>query len=185
MAYNEVLADRIKNALERKGVRYEEKRMFGGLCFLVDEKMLMGVEKNRLMARIDPDETEIVLKKKGVKPMDFTGRVMKGYVFVDDDAVDLDTDLEYWLELTLDYNPKAKSSKNKSSKNKSSKLKQPPMNSNQVDPMDPMAPAMPDFSISIFFFLVWGTLAEYLLPEGGPLPIDMIITARLNQAGSG
>lgn len=87
--------------------------MFGGICFLVDDKMLVGVEKNRLMARIDPADEPKALKKKGAKPMDFTGRVMKGYLFVEDTAVDMDKELDYWLDLCLAFNPKAKSSKKK------------------------------------------------------------------------
>jgi TfoX/Sxy family transcriptional regulator of competence genes len=87
--------------------------MFGGICFLVDDKMLVGVEKDRLMARIDPEDEAAAMKKKGARPMDFTGRVMKGFVFVDDQAVDMDDDLDYWLSLCLKYNPKAKASKKK------------------------------------------------------------------------
>lgn len=113
MAYNESLADRIKQILESRRIKYTEKKMFGGLCFLVDDKMLMGVEKERLMVRIDQEDEPKALKKKGAKPMDFTGRIMKGFLFVDDSAVDKDKDLEYWVDLCLKYNPKAKASKAK------------------------------------------------------------------------
>jgi TfoX/Sxy family transcriptional regulator of competence genes len=115
MAYNEVLADRVKEILNSKKIKYTEKKMFGGLCFLVDDKMLLGVEKNRLMTRIDPEDEPTALKKKGAKPMDFTGKVMKGFLFVDDHAVDMDKDLEYWVDLCMKYNPKAKASKKKKS----------------------------------------------------------------------
>jgi TfoX/Sxy family transcriptional regulator of competence genes len=114
MGYNESLADRIRNILEERKVKHADKKMFGGLCFLVDDKMLIGVEKNRLMARIDPEDEPKALKRKGAKPMDFTGRVMKGFLFIDDTAVDMDEDLEYWVDLCLKYNPKAKASKKKS-----------------------------------------------------------------------
>ena len=113
MAYNEHLAGRVKQILDSRHVKFTEKKMFGGLCFLVDDKMLMGVEKQRLMVRIDPEDEVGAFKKKGTKPMDFTGRVMKGYVFVDDTVVDLDKDLSYWIDLALKYNPKAKKSKKK------------------------------------------------------------------------
>lgn len=113
MAYNEVLADRIKDMLDAKKIKFSEKKMFGGLCFLVDDKMLLGVEKNRLMARIDPDDEPKAMKKEGAKPMDFTGRPMKGFVYVDNTAVDIEKDLEYWVDLCMKYNPKAKSSKKK------------------------------------------------------------------------
>jgi len=113
MPFNETLADRVRHHLSSKQVKFTEKKMFGGLCFLVNEKMLVGVEKNRLMARIDPEDEAVAMKRNGAKPMDFTGKVMKGYLFVDDTAVDMDDDLEYWLSLCLKYNPKARSSKKK------------------------------------------------------------------------
>ena len=113
MAYDEHLAERVKKVLKEKKARFEEKRMMGGLCIMVKDKMCMGIEKNRIMARIDPDIYDIALKKRGCHEMDFTGRPMKGYVYVDSEAVDMDSDLEYWVQLCLDYNPKAKSSKKK------------------------------------------------------------------------
>lgn len=113
MAYNESLATRVEQILDDRKVKHTSKKMFGGLCYLVDDKMLMGVEKDRLMVRIDPEDEVAAMKKKGTKPMDFTGRVMKGYVFVDEADVDLEKDLEYWVDLALKYNPKAKASKKK------------------------------------------------------------------------
>lgn len=113
MAYNEQLADRIRQLLQSKKIKVTEKKMFGGVCFLVDDKMLMGVEKERLMTRIDPEDEVKALKKKGAKPMDFTGRIMKGFLFIDNEAVDMDKDLEYWVDLCMKYNPKAKASKKK------------------------------------------------------------------------
>jgi len=113
MAYNEALADRVKHILGTRKIKYTEKKMFGGLCFLVDDKMLIGVEKERIMARIDPEDEVKAMKEKGAGPMTFTGRPMKGYVFVSDKGVDMDKDLEYWVDLCLKFNPKAKSSKKK------------------------------------------------------------------------
>ena len=113
MALDEALADRVRHILDAKKIRYTEKKMFGGLCFMVDDKMLMGTREGRIMARIDPDEEAKALRKKGARPMDFTGRPMKGYVFVDEIGYDLESDLEYWVSLCLKFNPKAKSSKKK------------------------------------------------------------------------
>ena len=113
MAYNEDLADRVRHQLKARKIKSTEKKMFGGICFLVDDKMLIGVEKERLMARIDPEDEPKALKRKGAKPMDFTGRVMKGFLFIEEKGFKLDSDLEYWLDLCLKYNPKAKSSKKK------------------------------------------------------------------------
>jgi TfoX/Sxy family transcriptional regulator of competence genes len=113
MAFDEHLADRIRNVLKERRVRSDEKKMMGGLCFMVKDKMTAGIIDNKLMARIDPEIYEQALKKKGCKEMDFTGKPMKGYVFIEPKGIDLDKDLEYWIDLCLAYNPKAKSSKKK------------------------------------------------------------------------
>lgn len=87
--------------------------MMGGLCFMVDDKMCVGVEKARLMVRIDPAIQEKALAMKGAAPMDFTGRPMKGFVFVDAKAVAVEPDLAVWMDLALEFNPRAKSSRTK------------------------------------------------------------------------
>jgi TfoX/Sxy family transcriptional regulator of competence genes len=113
MAYDELLADRVRAAFKSRHVPYEEKKMMGGLCYLVDDKMCIGVHEERLMARIGPDSYEKALKRKGCEKMTFTGREMKGFVFVHPPGTDLDKDLESWVQLCLDFNPLAKSSKKK------------------------------------------------------------------------
>jgi TfoX/Sxy family transcriptional regulator of competence genes len=114
MAYNEHLAERIKQYLESRKIRYVEKKMFGGVCLMVDDKMLIGVMKDQLMARVDPEvDAPKALKRKGAVMMDFTGKTMKGFILVDEDAIDMEEDLEYWIALCLKYNPKAKASKKK------------------------------------------------------------------------
>ncbi len=117
MAYNEFLADRIRHHLNDKAVSFSEKKMMGGLCFMVNHKMCCGIhfDKKReidlLMARIGEDATPKALEKEGCLPMDFTGKPMKGYVFVTPDGIDMEEDLDYWLQLCLDFNPLAKASK--------------------------------------------------------------------------
>jgi len=118
MAYNEFLADRIRRIMDEKKVMYIDKKMMGGLCFMVDDKMCLGIVKDEMMARIGPDQYESALTKEGVKEMNFTGRAMKGYVFLDPEAIDLDDELAYWIQLCLDFNPIAKSSKKKKKKKK-------------------------------------------------------------------
>ena len=113
MSYNEKLADRTREIIAVTHKNVEEKRMFGGLCFMVNDKMCVGVEKERLMVRFDPSKTEEVMEKEGSRPMDFTGRVMKGYVFVDVDTLNTKKKLEYWIKLALEYNKTAKASKKK------------------------------------------------------------------------
>ncbi|HRI23310.1 MAG TPA: TfoX/Sxy family protein [Ferruginibacter sp.] len=113
MAYNEKLADRVREIISLTHKITEEKKMFGGLCFMVNDKMCLGVEKERLMVRLDPERYDEVMEKDGCRPMDFTGKVMKGYVFVEADTLTTKKKLEYWVQLALEYNKKAKASKKK------------------------------------------------------------------------
>ena len=111
MAYNEKLADRIREIIAVTHKKIEEKKMFGGLCFMVNNKMCVGVEKERVMVRFNPAKNDEVMQKEGCKPMDFTGKVMKGYAFVDIDVLNTTKKLGYWINLALEYNKIAKSSK--------------------------------------------------------------------------
>lgn len=113
MAYNEKLADRVRELIAPTHKITEEKKMFGGLCFMVNGKMCIGVEQERLMVRFNPELYDEVMEKEGCNPMDFTGKVMKGYVFVDIEALNTKKKLEYWVKLALDYNKIAKASKKK------------------------------------------------------------------------
>lgn len=83
----------------------------GGIVFMVNEKMCVGIIKNNLMARVDPEIYEAALTKNGTREMDFTRRPVKGYVFVDPEGWDMDADLEYRIDLCLQFNPKACSDK--------------------------------------------------------------------------
>ena len=122
MAYDEFLADRIKRVLNEKKVSFTSKKMMGGYLFMVNEKMLCGIHIDKkygdslLMARIGETAYEKVIDKEECLPMDFTGRPMRGYIFVTPDGFDLDEDLEYWIQLTLDFNPFAKASKKRKKK---------------------------------------------------------------------
>jgi TfoX/Sxy family transcriptional regulator of competence genes len=113
MAYDEKLADRVREIITLTHKNVEEKRMFGGLCFMVNDKMCVGVEKERMMVRLDPLIYDEVMEKEGCQPMDFTGKVMKGYVFVDAAVLNTNKKLDYWIQLALAYNKKAKASKKK------------------------------------------------------------------------
>lgn len=111
MAYDEHLADRIAQALKSDNRDFTEKKMFGGLCFLVKDKMCMGIVGNQLMARIDPADYDKYLQEPGVGPMTFSGKAMKGFLYVQPEAIDQDEDLTLWVRRCLDFNPFAKSSK--------------------------------------------------------------------------
>lgn len=113
MAYDELLERRIRRFFHAKRVKHEAKHMMGGLCFMVCGKICVGVEKDRLMARIGPEAYDDSLTRKGCRPMDFTGRPMRGFVFVEPDALASEKELAFWLELSLAYNPAAKKSARK------------------------------------------------------------------------
>ena len=109
--YSEYLADRIKQVLTEKRVSFVDKKMMGGLTFMVNDKMCVGIINDDLMARIDPEIYEKALTRKGVREMDFTKKPMKGWVYVDPEGIDTDDELAEWIQLALDFNPRAKSSK--------------------------------------------------------------------------
>ncbi len=111
MAYNEKLAAYVREIITAKNCEVEEKKIFG--AFMVNGKMCVGVEADRLMVRFDPEKFDEVMEKEGCKPMDFTGEVMKGYGFVDINALNTKIKLAYWVTLALEYNKIAKSSKKK------------------------------------------------------------------------
>ena len=122
MAYDEFLADRARQILKEKSVAFEEKKMMGGLCYMIDGKMCFGMhidkktQKSFLMARVGLDAYEQALSKPHCTVMNFTGRVMKGYVFITEDGFETDNDLESWIQMCLDFNPMAKSSKKRKPK---------------------------------------------------------------------
>lgn len=112
MAYDEILAQRVREHLH--GIPLvEEKKMMGGLTFMVNDKMCVGILKDELMCRIDPDRHDEALTKTGCRTMDFTKRPMPGYVLIDETGITTRQELNYWIGLALDFNPKAKSSKSK------------------------------------------------------------------------
>ena len=113
MAYDEKLANKTREIIASTHDNVEEKKMFGGLCFMVDDKMCVGVESDRLMVRLDPGKFEEVMEKEGCRPMDFTGKIMKGFVYVDLASLNTKKKLEYWINLALEYNKIAKASKKK------------------------------------------------------------------------
>ena len=112
MAYNLKLADRIRERLSSVS-HIEEKEMMGGITFMYNDKMCVGILKDEMMCRIDPELHEAAVEKTGCRTMDFTGRPMKGYVLVDETGIKNQKDFEYWINLCLEYNTKAKSSKKK------------------------------------------------------------------------
>lgn len=112
MAFNEKLADKIREALVELPL-VEEKHMFGGVCFMVDGKMCVGVIKDEMMCRIDPALEEEILERTGCRLMDFTGKKMKGYFYISEEGLKKKKDFDYWIGLCLEFNIIAKASKKK------------------------------------------------------------------------
>ena len=102
------LASRIREALSHISSEVEEMKMMGGLCFMVNDKMCVGIVKEDLMCRIDPEFYDQALERPGARPMDFTSRPMKGFVFVSPEGLRRNEDLRYWIDLawTLIQKPK-------------------------------------------------------------------------------
>lgn len=102
MAYDEKLAQRVRQALSgQDGVI--EKKMFGGLAFMLHGNMSVGVEKDRLMVRVGPDRYEEALARPHARPMDFTGRPMKGFVYVPLEGLQADAALQEWVQLGVEF----------------------------------------------------------------------------------
>jgi len=104
MAYSEWLADRIRQILSRKQVPFEEKKMMGGLAFMINNKMCVGIIKEDLMTRIGKLYYQEALSQPHARPMDFTGKPMKGYVFIGPEGIDMDEHLTFWIDKALDFN---------------------------------------------------------------------------------
>ncbi|MDD4107310.1 MAG: TfoX/Sxy family protein [Prolixibacteraceae bacterium] len=113
MAYNEYLADRVRSSLRRNHIHFNEKKMFGGICFFVDDKMFAGVMKEELMVRVDPQKQEEYLLEDYCRPLDFTKSRMKGFLYIAPEGIDMEEDLDKWTSRCLEYNPRAWSAKNK------------------------------------------------------------------------
>ena len=110
MAYNEKLADRVREALvEVPDV--EEKKMFRGVTFMVDGKMCISVSGGELMLRLDPELTEQLAEENGTRPMIHGGKHMKGFIYISEERFRNQKDFDHWVKLALDFNPMAKAAK--------------------------------------------------------------------------
>jgi len=109
MAFSEYQADRIRKRLVRVNLT-DEKKMMGGLIFMVNHKMCIGLDidketgKDRLMVRVGKASHDQLVFKKGSREMNFTGKIMRGFLFIDPDGFDTDSDLDFWIEKALHFN---------------------------------------------------------------------------------
>ncbi len=102
MAYDEALAGRVRDLLTSEP-EVEEKKMFGGITFMVRGQMCCGVLKQDLVVKVEPDGWDALLAQPGVRPFDFTGRPMVGMVYVAGSALETDAELQPWVERGVDY----------------------------------------------------------------------------------
>ncbi len=117
MPYNEKLADRIREALVDLG-DVEEKKMFRGVTFMVNGKMCVTVSGDELMCRIDPDKQDEALKRKNSRQVIMKDKPMAGWIKVSEEGIKSKKDFDYWIDLSLGFNKKAKASKKTPSKKK-------------------------------------------------------------------
>jgi hypothetical protein len=109
MAFSEYQADRIRQRLAQVNLT-EEKKMMGGLIFMVNHKMCVGLDidkktgKDRLMVRVGKAQHDQLVFKKGSREMDFTGRVMRGFLYIESEGFDSEKDLDFWIEKALYFN---------------------------------------------------------------------------------
>ena len=106
MPYDAALANRVRAALGRARP-VEEKKMFGGLTFMVRGRMCVSVGKDRIMCRIDPAIHDAALRRRGCRTVVMKKREYRGFVHVSGEALQTSSDLDYWVGLALDYNDKA------------------------------------------------------------------------------
>ncbi len=112
MAYNRILAERVRNQLSKSSnLIIEEKKMFGGLAFMVNGKMCINVSGDNLMCRFNPAQESEVSNRPGYLKMVMKGRVYKGYCYVQPDGFISEENFEFWINLCLEFNEQAKSSK--------------------------------------------------------------------------
>lgn len=103
MAYNEELAARIRAAVNLFPESFTEKKMFGGIAFLYGGKMTVGPVKDDLMVRVVNEKIDAVLEQEFVRPMDFTGKPMKEFIFVSPEGFKTEEQLQHWIELGLEH----------------------------------------------------------------------------------
>ena len=102
MAFDEGLAQRIREILA-DDPNVVEKKMFGGLAFMITRHMGIGVTGDDLMVRVGPDQYDQALQQPHVREMDFTGKALKGFVYVGKDSIQEDPDLEGWIRMARDF----------------------------------------------------------------------------------
>lgn len=112
MAYQTNFADRVRKFLTQiPAIEIAEKKMFGGLAFMVNGKMCINIGESKLMCRFDPSLQDQIAERTGFLPLRMRGKEYKGYCYVEPAGFKSKNDFEFWLHLCLDFNSRAKASK--------------------------------------------------------------------------
>jgi TfoX/Sxy family transcriptional regulator of competence genes len=117
MAINEQLTSKIRQSFSNMP-EVEEKKMFSGIAFIVNGKLCVSVGNNRIMCRVDPDLHDKLIQKPGCKTVVMKGHDYKGYIWVDESVLTTKKQIDYWVKLALDFNPKAKATVKKKAGNR-------------------------------------------------------------------
>jgi TfoX/Sxy family transcriptional regulator of competence genes len=112
MAINEKLTDRVREFLEHIP-NVEEKKMFRGITFMVNDKMCISVGNEEIMCRIDPEIHEEAIMQHGCRTVIMKGKEYKGYIYVHEDVLNTKKEMAYWVQLALNFNLKAKATRKK------------------------------------------------------------------------
>ncbi|MBV6647248.1 MAG: TfoX/Sxy family protein [Cyclobacteriaceae bacterium] len=110
MAYDENLAERLREQLLGYVNHIQEKKMFGGLCFLYNGKMCVGIVKDELMARVVSEKFSSILEEPYVREMDFTKKPLKNFIYVEKGGFRTDPQLKKWIELGIEHAKEASKS---------------------------------------------------------------------------
>lgn len=106
MPYNEALSIRIKKLLIQLNIEFTEKKMFGGYAFMINDKMCVGIVNDQIMLRVMEEHYEKLLEENGVEPMNFTGKTMKGFLFIQPEVFQTDKQLNDWIAYGLEFGEK-------------------------------------------------------------------------------
>jgi TfoX/Sxy family transcriptional regulator of competence genes len=117
MAINEKLTNKLREALAHVA-NVEEKKMFSGIAFMVDGKLCVTAGDDRIMCRIDPDLHDELAKHPGCATVVMKGREYRGYIWVNESVLTTKKQIDYWVKLALEFNPKAKASVKKTKSRK-------------------------------------------------------------------
>ena len=120
MAYSEILAERVRDALSGMA-RVSEKKMFGGIAFMVEQKMCVTVGADRIMLRVDPALHDSLVKRKGCTPMIMRGKEFKGYVRIAESELKTERQLDGWIAYARDFNARARKSPKRTPASKTSR----------------------------------------------------------------